>query len=279
MQTVPTTAPVSAPSTKAPTSAAPKSVATAPPAPPPAPPGMIHVPAGEAKVALTGEALEKALAQCESDTEKFPRARKRFCTAEAYEKGDPVKVGAFFIDRLEVSQLEYERCVKRRRCKTLKLTWDMDEQPATGVTWQMASDYCAQRDARLPSADEWLRAARSADDRLYPWGSQPPVEGKEHKANYGKLSKKGPRPSRVDGHKYAAPVGVFDRRGQSPFGVANLGGNVREWTATRVEDKAIVAGGGWRDMAVDLRVTRREPTALDQVSNDLGFRCVADLPR
>lgn len=272
VQTVPTTAPESiAPATAAPVSAA--------AVPLPAPPGMIYIPAGKAQVALSGDALEKAKEQCVADTDGFARTRKRACADDAFETGDPVEVGAFFIDRLEVSQLEYERCVKRRACKTLKLTWDMDEQPATGVTWQMATEYCAQRDARLPTADEWLRAARSDDGRLYPWGSSPPVEGDEHKANYGKLSGKGPRPSRDDGHKYAAPVGVFDQRGQSPFGVANMGGNVREWTATQVESKAIVAGGGWRDMAVDLRVTRRDPTDLDQVSNDLGFRCAADLPR
>ena len=274
VQTVPTTAPKATPKSAA-------SVIAAPKPPPRAPDGTIYIPKGKTHPALAGEARTLALAQCNEDTAKFPRTQKRVCGADAFplESGDPVEVAPFFIDRLEVSQEAYSACVKQRRCKGLKLTWELDSQPATGVTWEMATAYCDQRGGRLPTADEWLRAARGDDERLYPWGSKPPVDGKEHKANYGRLDRKGPRPSRADGHKYAAPVGVFADRGQSAFNVANLGGNVREWTATKTGDGAVVAGGGWRDMAVDLRTTRREVTNLDQVSNDLGFRCVVDAPR
>lgn len=272
VQTVPTTAPKSAASAAA---------ATTPKPPPTAPDGMLYVSAGKTHPALSGPARAAALAQCNADTEKFPRTQERLCGADAFplESGDPVDVPGFFIDRLEVSQEAYAVCVKQRKCKNLKLTWELDTQPATGVTWEMATAYCAHRGGRLPSADEWLRAARGDDERLYPWGNDAPVDGKAHKANYGRLDRKGPRPSRADGHKYAAPVGVFESRGKSPFHVANLAGNVREWTATKTGEGAVVAGGGWRDMAVDLRTTRREVIALDQVSNDLGFRCVADAPR
>ncbi|MGK0362035.1 MAG: hypothetical protein ACI9U2_004355 [Bradymonadia bacterium] len=275
VQTVPTTA---APKIVPPR---PASVASAPKPPPLAPDGMIYIVKGKTHPALSGEARTIALAQCNADTVKFPRTQKLVCGADAFpiESGDPVEVASFFIDRLEISQDAYSACVKRRSCKPLKLTWELEEQPATGVTWDMASAYCEFRGGRLPSADEWLRAARGDDERLYPWGSEPPVVGDKHKANYGRLDRKGPRPSRADGHKYAAPVGVFDDRGQSAFHVANLAGNVREWTATKTGEGAVVAGGGWRDMAVDLRTTRREVTNLDQVSNDLGFRCVSDAPR
>jgi formylglycine-generating enzyme required for sulfatase activity len=240
---------------------------------------MVYVPAGTVRPDLTGKPLEAALAQCKIDTEKFPRTREQRCVAEAFssESGQPITVDAFFIDHLEVAQEHYAKCVRKGRCKTLKLTWELKTQPATGVTWQMAEDYCAFRGGRLPTADEWLRAARGDDDRLYPWGSEPPVVDGAHKANYGRLERRGPRPSRADGHKYAAPVGVFADRGRSALHVANLGGNVREWTATKQEQGAIVAGGGWRDIAVDLRTTRREVIRLDQVANDLGFRCVVDV--
>lgn len=276
VQTVPTTAPIRPVSTASVPSVSPVSK----PKPAPLPPdGMVYIPAGTVRPDLKGKPLEGALAQCRIDTEKFPKTRDARCTPEAFsaEKGEPITVGAFFLDHLEVAQEQYARCVKKGRCKTLKLTWELKTQPATGVTWQMAQDYCAFRGGRLPTADEWLRAARGDDDRLYPWGSTPPVVDGAHKANYGRLERRGPRPSRADGHKYAAPVGVFATRGRSTFHVANLAGNVREWTATKTGQGAIVAGGGWRDLAMDLRTTRREVVRLDQVANDLGFRCVVDL--
>ena len=105
------------------------------------------------------------------------------------------------------------------------------------------------------------------------------MEDKRHRANYGRYDeKRGPGPGRADGHKYAAPVGVFAERGASPFGIANLSDNVREWTSTEAPDGgAMVAGGGWRDLGMDLRVTRTASVPKDQYFNDLGFRCVVDL--
>ena len=73
-------------------------------------------------------------------------------------------------------------------------------------------------------------------------------------------------------------MGIFGVRVPGHFGAANLAGNVREWTSTKVGGRYVVKGGGWRDLGHDLRVTRRLVMKRGTVSNDLGFRCVRDLP-
>jgi formylglycine-generating enzyme required for sulfatase activity len=84
---------------------------------------------------------------------------------------------------------------------------------------------------------------------------------------------------RADGHPYPAPVSTFAARGASPFGVANLSGNVREWTATDAGPggrTAIVLGGGWKSLGHELRLSRREVVKPEDFAADLGLRCVRD---
>ncbi len=244
--------------------------------PGPAPDGMLAIPAGLVHPGLSDAARSTARAQCLIDLEDYPRAWCAERLADAVEPaGPPRPVGPLFADRLEVSQAEYRRCVDAGACEALKLHWDLPEQPATGATRDMAAAFCTWRGARLPTADEWLYVARGGDGRLYPWGDAPPGGGREARANYGRFTHKGGLPDRADRNKYAAPVDGIEG-GESPFGARNMAGNVREWTTTEVDGEGVTMGGGWREAPFELRVTRREPTALDTARNDLGFRCVAD---
>ena len=97
---------------------------------------------------------------------------------------------AFAIDRFEVSNRDWDACVAAEGCSarvledcTLfsvargrELRADVPESmtapdlPAGCVSYPEAEAYCAWRGGRLPSAEEWERAARSGDDRLQPWG-------------------------------------------------------------------------------------------------------------
>lgn len=241
------------------------------------PTGMRPIEAGLVHPGLADAQRETAKARCLTDLTDYPAewcAERLAPTIEP--AGAPRPVGPLFADRLEVSQADYGRCVSAGACEALKLHWDLKTQPATGVTRDMAAAYCAWRDARLPSADEWLYLARGGEQRLYPWGDEAPGEGREARANYGRFTHKGGLPDRADRNKYAAPVDTFGERGESPFGLRDMAGNVREWTATEVDGQGVTMGGGWREAPFELRVTRREPTALDTARNDLGFRCVAD---
>lgn len=96
-----------------------------------------------------------------------------------------------------------------------------DNHPMANVTWRHARDYCrwlAQitgLPVTLPSEAEWEKAARGTDGRLYPWGNELPDA---RLCNFG---------HNVD---RTTPVGQYSTQGDSPFGCADMAGNVWEWT-------------------------------------------------
>lgn len=113
--------------------------------------------------------------------------------------------------------------------------------PASFVTWNDALAYCDWLDSRfraidipsddlrqllelgwvvsLPSEAEWERAARGDDGRIYPWGDDREIINKANLDHYSDSI-------------YTTAVGCYPK-GNSPFGVADMAGNVWEWTRSR----------------------------------------------
>lgn len=182
----------------------------------------------------------------------------------------------FDIDRTEVRVEEYAKCTRAGRCSTPATTpgcnWpaaEKGEHPINCVDWSQANDYCAWVGKRLPAEAEWEKAARG-DDRLYPWGNEPPsctravmkVSGGEG-CGMGSTWAVGSLPG-----------------GESPYGLLDMAGNVAEWTAQahdRDPSTRVARGGSWRSFGGPVRTSYREPLDPKIQSNEVGFRCAKDV--
>lgn len=106
------------------------------------------------------------------------------------------------------------------------------DHPVTWVSWIDANAFChwlsqsVGQTFCLPTEAQWEKAARGTDARTYPWGNARPDDTRcSHRiitapGLYGKIDEGG-----------TTPVGFYSPRGDSPYGVADMAGNVLEWCA------------------------------------------------
>ena len=194
--------------------------------------------------------------------------------------------------RTEVTVGEYQRCVDSGRCaepsRDAGCNFGMntrDQHPMNCVTWSEARGFCSFADARLPTPDEWERAARGSTATLFPWGDAPPDNTRTNLCDRNCPSlppadeKVLARAKRIqadldDGYAGTAPVGSY-ARGANGAGVVDLVGNVWEWTdgdwRPGLKERR---GGSFIDRPRGLRISNRFGSKPDTRSVHTGFRCV-----
>jgi formylglycine-generating enzyme required for sulfatase activity len=114
-----------------------------------------------------------------------------------------------------------------------------EQHPVTGVSWYGAVAFAAWAGKRLPAEQEWEKAARGIDGRLYPWGQ----EFAAQRCN-----------TRESGLEDTTPVGRFGEAGRSVYGCDDLAGNVWQWTesAWQGEERRVLRGGSWATVIAQL---------------------------
>ncbi len=184
-----------------------------------------------------------------------------------------------------------------------------NEYPVVGVSWNQAKAFCdfrtekrnnylagkkkgsgKERRFRLPTEAEWEYAARGGlEYAKYPWGGPYTTTDRGcFLANF--------KPERGN---YAADGALYTLEAKSynanDYGLYNMAGNVAEWTNTaynpssyylgstinpNVEDsdnqRKVIRGGSWKDVAYFLEVGTRDYEYGDSARSYIGFRTVQD---
>ncbi|TEU10572.1 MAG: TIR domain-containing protein [Anaerolineales bacterium] len=238
---------------------------------PSAPPGMVYVPAGEF-----------IMGSNEGESDEQPV--------------HTVYLDAFYIDKYEVTNTQYRKCVEAGACDTPgTITYydnaDYAQHPVSYVNWNDADAYCRWAGKRLPTEAEWEKAARGIDGQVYPWGNT--FDGTKLNFADKNTSFDWSDSNWDDGYAATAPGGSYPD-GASPYGALDMSGNVWEWVADwhdegyysrspkrnppgpDSDEYRVLRGGSW---AIDLghaRCAFRNWSYPWLRFDDVGFRCARD---
>ncbi len=198
------------------------------------------------------------------------RSRMVLIPAGQFFYGDekqPLYLPTFLLDLWPVTNEQYKRFVKETGHAAPDEWGDPQfskpRQPVCGVSWDDASAYADWIGKRLPSEEEWEKAARGHDGRIYPWGDEEPSD---EVANYD--------------HQIGrtSSIGRFPE-GRSPYGCVEMAGNVLEWCASwfDIERRSrVLRGGAFVSGPKTIRSAFRFGDATDASYPIFGFRCARD---
>ncbi|MBN2788972.1 MAG: SUMF1/EgtB/PvdO family nonheme iron enzyme [Candidatus Delongbacteria bacterium] len=188
-----------------------------------------------------------------------------------------VYIKEFYIDEHEVTLQQFRIFVEETgytlpdRVKSDR--FNSAKQPIVGVSYEDAEAYAKWAGKRLPTEQEWEKAARGGLVGLkYPYSNSISPKDACYDLN-------------------PTTDGPFDVKSYGPndFKLYDLSGNVAEWTSSIPEpypggkldkeygeDYRIIRGGSWKDLKSELTVSKREVKGKKWKGNNVGFRCVMD---
>ena len=166
----------------------------------------------------------------------------------------------FYIDKTEVTQQDYKEIMGGA-----KFSFKGGNHPAEQISWYKAASYCKKLGKRLPSQEEWEKAAKGQTKTKYFWGKKPDAAYAWYGGDYDL------------GHH---PVG---QKKPNSFGLFDTSGNVWEWTSTadaklseysgETLDKRVVMGGAFNVSANLITPNSRMSLYAKSRLFNVGFRC------
>ncbi|MBI3399481.1 MAG: SUMF1/EgtB/PvdO family nonheme iron enzyme [Deltaproteobacteria bacterium] len=233
---------------------------------------MVFIPAGEFIMGSSVEEIEKIRKQYGNrgdfvgyDFKKETPQRK-------------VYVKAFYIDRYEVTNAQYKRFIDATGHRP-PYHWengvypqDKGNYPVINVSMDDAKAYAFWAGKRLPTEEEWEKASRGMDGRIYPWGNEFNPDNVRTAEAFLNT-----RLCLRDLTQFAAPVDEF-KNDKSPYGVYDTAGNVMEWTDSWYEkgETKVVKGAAWVHLGPRARSAGKDGARPDEISHLVGFRCAMD---
>lgn len=192
-----------------------------------------------------------------------------------YEDASPQKeiyLDKFFIGKYEITNEQYGKFLEANPEKTRPNNWHKKEglnrskQPVVYVSWYDAIDFCnwlsqiTNKKYRLPTEEEWEKAARGKNANIYPWGNSEP---NLNIANFNQ--------------PYGMPklVGSYPLNKSQIWGIMDMAGNVSEW-CNNDENESVIKGGSWSDNLHYLKGFIRIPTPPNVQTDKIGFRILLE---
>lgn len=201
-----------------------------------------------------------------------------------------VQLKAYYIDKYEVTNLQYQQFMEAtgRRSpdhfRNRTYPEGKADHPVTYVSWRDAKAYCEWAGKRLPTDEEWEKAARGTDGRTFPWGNTFDINKANSPVRWEQLQLEGD----------TTPAGAF-AGGVSPYGLYDMSGNVWEWTENWYqaypgntqqnenygEKYKTLKGGSWWDCSfykcgISAPVYNRSFFSPKVKNSSFGFRCAQD---
>ena len=240
-------------------------------------PEMVQIPAGKFLMGSTVEQIEQAIND---------GADKDWVELELPQH--TVELSEYLIGKYPITNREYQAFIHSTKYIPPS-GWDGDQFPAKKsdhpvvyVSWNDASAYCTwlsektNKRYRLPTEAEWEKASRGNDGRMWSWGNEfGRKNANTSETNIGNTT----------------PVGQFSPHGDSPYGCADMIGNVWEWCddwfdeyedrthkilkdpqGPQVGNSRIIRGGAFSRLRNLARCAYRDDSDINTRDYGIGFR-------
>jgi|GEM_PF-6252753 len=169
-------------------------------------------------------------------------------------------VSGFWIDIFPITNEQYHQLF---HLHTPNPNYSDGNMPVVNVTWFDAHKFSSALGKRLPTQEEWEKAARGPYNWIYSFGD------KFNDSDANIWPAKGPK-----------EVASYN---PNPWGLYQMSGNIWEWTSNiycheidqyRRIYYNLVRGGSWRHCSWGARTTISLCLDLGHRSENVGFRCV-----
>jgi len=187
----------------------------------------------------------------------------QFIYQDEVDEEDQVILKEFSIMKFPVTNALYQLFDPQHKNRFPKYSFD-DDQPVIGINYYEAVIFSLWIGLRLPSEQEWEKAARGTDGKTYPWGE--PMGYEKGFANT------------CDFMACQTNSVLELDQGMSPYGCFDMAGNVWEWciqkNASMHSTQRIVRGGSWMNYLVHAKCVFRNSFDPSERHLAVGLRCV-----